>query len=103
MEGYWKLKMKALDCTLWRTCFGRSYEPVVWQTRKQVNEWCMLFLLSRNQSQSNTPIILFCIKILPSMKMWFHYGFRCADYESEAQNFLSRAVFRKNRFYWRKR
>jgi hypothetical protein len=29
MEGYWKLKMKALDCTLWRTCFGRSYEPVV--------------------------------------------------------------------------
>ena len=29
MEGYWKLKMKALDWSLWRTCFGRSYEPVV--------------------------------------------------------------------------
>jgi hypothetical protein len=26
---YWKLKEKALDGTVWRTCLGRSYGPVV--------------------------------------------------------------------------
>jgi hypothetical protein len=26
---YWKLKDEALDRTLWRTCFGRGYGPVV--------------------------------------------------------------------------
>jgi hypothetical protein len=29
---YWKLKEEALDHTLWRTRFGRSYGPVVRQT-----------------------------------------------------------------------
>jgi hypothetical protein len=29
---YWKLKEEALGCTLWRTCFGRDYRPVVRQT-----------------------------------------------------------------------
>jgi hypothetical protein len=29
---YWKLKEEALDCTLWRTRFGRGYEPVLRQT-----------------------------------------------------------------------
>jgi hypothetical protein len=29
---YWKLKEESLDCTLWRTRFGRSYGPVVRQT-----------------------------------------------------------------------
>jgi hypothetical protein len=29
---YWKLKEEALDRTLWRTRFGRSYGPVVRQT-----------------------------------------------------------------------
>jgi len=29
-EGYWKLK-DAPDSTLWRTLFGRGYEPVVRQ------------------------------------------------------------------------
>jgi hypothetical protein len=29
---YWKLKEEALDRTLWRTRFGRGYEPVVRQT-----------------------------------------------------------------------
>jgi hypothetical protein len=28
-RGYWKLKEKALDSTLWRTCFGRGCGPVV--------------------------------------------------------------------------
>jgi hypothetical protein len=28
---YWKLKEEALDRTLWRTCFGRGYGPVVRQ------------------------------------------------------------------------
>jgi hypothetical protein len=29
---YWKLKEEALDRTVWRTCFGRGYGPVVRQT-----------------------------------------------------------------------
>jgi hypothetical protein len=29
---YWKLKAEALDRTLWRTRFGRGYEPVLRQT-----------------------------------------------------------------------
>jgi hypothetical protein len=29
---YWKLKEEALDCTLWRTCFGRGYGFVRWTT-----------------------------------------------------------------------
>ena len=29
---YWELKREALDCTLWRTCFGKGCEPVIRQT-----------------------------------------------------------------------
>jgi hypothetical protein len=29
---YWKLKEEALDLTMWRTCFGRGYGPVIRQT-----------------------------------------------------------------------
>jgi hypothetical protein len=29
IKGYWKLKEEALDCTVWRTHFGRGYGPVV--------------------------------------------------------------------------
>jgi hypothetical protein len=32
------LKEEALDCTLWRTCFGRDYGPVVRQTTEWMNE-----------------------------------------------------------------
>jgi hypothetical protein len=32
--GYWHLKEKALDRTMWRACFGRSFRPVVRQTAK---------------------------------------------------------------------
>ena len=31
-RGYRTLKEKALDYTLWRTCFGRGYGPVIRQT-----------------------------------------------------------------------
>jgi hypothetical protein len=31
-KGHCKLKKEALDCTLWRTRFGRGYGPVVRQT-----------------------------------------------------------------------
>jgi hypothetical protein len=31
-RSYWKFKEEALDCTLWRTRFGRGYGPVVRQT-----------------------------------------------------------------------
>ena len=33
-RGYWQLKEEALDHTLWKTCFGRCYGPVVRQTTK---------------------------------------------------------------------
>jgi hypothetical protein len=36
---YWKLKEEALDLTLWRTCFGRGYGPVVRQTKNETNEF----------------------------------------------------------------
>jgi hypothetical protein len=32
VSSYWKLKEEALDRTVWRTCFGRGYGPVVRQT-----------------------------------------------------------------------
>jgi len=35
MRGYYKLKEEALDCTLWRTGFGRGCGPVV----RQIVEW----------------------------------------------------------------
>ena len=33
-RGYSYLKEKALDCTMWRACFGRGFGPVVRQTTK---------------------------------------------------------------------
>jgi hypothetical protein len=36
--GYWKLKEEALDITLWRTCCGRGYGPVVRQVTQLMNE-----------------------------------------------------------------
>jgi hypothetical protein len=36
-RGYCTLKEEALDRTIWRTRFGRSYEPLV-KTDKSVNE-----------------------------------------------------------------
>jgi hypothetical protein len=39
-RGYWKLKEEALDRTLWRTRFGRGYEPVVRQTAGSMNSKC---------------------------------------------------------------
>jgi hypothetical protein len=36
--GYWKLKEKALDRTLWGTRFGRGYGPVVRQIKER-NEY----------------------------------------------------------------
>jgi len=32
MRKHWKLKEEALDCTLWRTQFGKGYGHVVRQT-----------------------------------------------------------------------
>jgi hypothetical protein len=31
-RGYWKLKEKTLDCTLWGSCCGKGYGPVIRQT-----------------------------------------------------------------------
>jgi hypothetical protein len=36
-RGYRKLKEEALDRTVWRSCFGRSYGPVV-RERQNVGE-----------------------------------------------------------------
>jgi len=32
MKRYWSLKKKAVDCTHWRTHFGRVYAPLIRQT-----------------------------------------------------------------------
>ena len=39
MRWCWKLKVEALDCTVWRTGFVGGYGPVIRQTNKQKNEW----------------------------------------------------------------
>jgi hypothetical protein len=33
-RGYYHLKEEALDCTMWRAGFGRSFGPVIRQTAK---------------------------------------------------------------------
>jgi hypothetical protein len=33
-RGYSHLKEEALDCTIWRACFGRGFGPVIRQTAK---------------------------------------------------------------------
>jgi hypothetical protein len=45
-KGYWELKEEALDLTMWRTRFGRCYEPA--QGRLQ-NECIKLDLQSRGK------------------------------------------------------
>jgi hypothetical protein len=41
--GYSHVKEEALDRTMWRVCFGRSFEPVVRQTAKCKNEISIVF------------------------------------------------------------
>ena len=41
-RGYWKLKRKALDRVLWRTCCGRGPGPVVRQTTTERMNVCIL-------------------------------------------------------------
>jgi hypothetical protein len=36
-RGYWKWKEVTLDHTLWRTCFGRGYGPVIREKTKWIN------------------------------------------------------------------
>jgi hypothetical protein len=31
---YWNLKEEALNCTRWKTCFGRGYRPVARENEK---------------------------------------------------------------------
>jgi len=35
-RGYWKLKEETVDCTVWRTSFGRGCGPVVKQSKMAV-------------------------------------------------------------------
>jgi hypothetical protein len=42
MRKYGKLKEEALDSTLWRTRFGRSYGSVVSQSSQRKNEWLII-------------------------------------------------------------
>jgi hypothetical protein len=49
-RGYWKLKEKSLDCTLWRTHFGKGYGPVVrkrdyWMTMMMMMMMMMMISL----------------------------------------------------------
>jgi len=33
-RGSWKLKQEALDCAVWRACFGRDYGPLTRPIKK---------------------------------------------------------------------
>jgi hypothetical protein len=43
---YWKLKEEALDCTVWRTLFGRGYGPVVRQTTEYTYIYICMYVFS---------------------------------------------------------
>jgi hypothetical protein len=49
-RGYWKLKQEAIDCTVWRTDFGRGYGSVVRHVAVWKNKW---IILSDNLQQSS--------------------------------------------------
>jgi hypothetical protein len=52
-RGYCKLKKEALDRTLWRTCFGRGYGPLVRHVKGLMNPILMSFkLLPLRQTRS---------------------------------------------------
>jgi hypothetical protein len=60
---YWKLKEAALDCSLWRTRFGRGYGPVVRQTAVWMECFlCYWFIVSWNflhiRAGTDVPTIL---------------------------------------------
>jgi len=38
-SGQWEVKQEALDCTKWRTRFGRGCRHVDRKTIEQMNEW----------------------------------------------------------------
>jgi len=42
-RSQWKLQEEALDHTLWRTHFGRSYGPVIRQTTEWINATLLHF------------------------------------------------------------
>jgi hypothetical protein len=39
-RGYSHLKEEALNCTMWRACFGRGFGPVVRQATKRITYVC---------------------------------------------------------------
>jgi hypothetical protein len=71
---WWKLKEEALDCTLWRTCFGRGKEPVGRHSTEWLNEcvvgyWCH----ARKLYIFCFCIITFCIITAFSLVYMLHY------------------------------
>jgi len=46
-RGYSDLKEEALDCTMWRACFGRGFGPVVRQTTKWMNVCVFCYMESK--------------------------------------------------------
>jgi hypothetical protein len=51
-RGYWKWKEEALDCTLWRTHFGRGCGPAIRQTTESMNDRYVLLC------RMNTPLLI---------------------------------------------
>jgi hypothetical protein len=52
-RGYRILKEEAPDYTMWRTCFGRGYGPVVGQTTERTNIWVNTVCVCTNVSLYN--------------------------------------------------
>jgi hypothetical protein len=58
-RGQWKLKEEALECTLWRTRFGRGYGPVVRQTAEFIHSFIHSFIHMNEMSTQSPPTQIF--------------------------------------------
>jgi len=68
MTEYWKLKEGALDHTLWRTCFGRGYGPVIGQITEWMNKWtneCICIGMFMAYFLTNFPYLALNVNYLP--------------------------------------
>jgi hypothetical protein len=76
-RGYWKLKEELLDCTLWRSRFGRGYGPVVRQTTEQMRvsgkTTFTHFIFSFQTFKALTQNVLLSINVISSL----HFIFMC--------------------------
>jgi len=77
-RGYSHLKEEALECTVWRACFGRGFGPVVRQNTEWMNEWMNLLAnkwVNVSLPQSNETFISYPL-VCPPLQKNVSYVFR---------------------------